>query len=455
MTPEELKVHLSSGEGISCEFKRCGDLPGNDTFETICSFSNRQGGNIFLGVEDDGSICGVNPKCALDIERNIVKKISDPNQFKPAAPVEIERVDCNEGLVIRVYVPSSSAVHSWRGTIYDRISDSDIKVRGDDQIALMYLRKQNMYSERKVFKYVGMDDFRSDLIDRMRKMATAKTAGHPWGSMNDAELLRSAKLYAKNRSTGEEGFTLAAILLVGTDDVISDVCPSYKTDAIFRRENTDRYDDRVVVKTNLLESYDELLAFSKKHLSDRFVLEGAQRVSARDVIVRELISNLLIHREYLNPFPAKLIIDREGVKTENASRTLYEGRLTLSDFNPVPKNPTIASVFSNIGLAEELGSGLRNLEKYSKLYSGKVPILEDGDIFHAYVPTEYGEESRGVDSAGVLAHSIIDRDGYVTSATLAAAAGVSTRTAQRYIKRLASAGVLAPSSDIAHGFVRG
>ena len=129
--------------------------------------------------------------------------------------------------------------------------------------------------------------------------------------------------------------------------------------------------------------------------------------------------------------------------------------MTLSDFNPVPKNPTIASVFSQIGLAEELGSGLRNLEKYSRLYSGKVPVLEDGDVFRAYVPVEYGAETRGADSARVLALSIVERDGYVTSASLAAAAGVTSRTAQRYIKKLVEDGMLAPSENMKHGYARG
>lgn len=38
-----------------------------------------------------------------------------------------------------------------------------------------------------------------------------------------------------------------------------------------------------------------------------------------------------------------------------------------------PKNPIIASLFRNIGYADQLGSGVRNLYKYSKYYSGKEP----------------------------------------------------------------------------------
>lgn len=37
----------------------------------------------------------------------------------------------------------------------------------------------------------------------------------------------------------------------------------------------------------------------------------------------------------------------------------------------------VASFFSSIGLAEELSSGVRNLEKFSMIYSSKVPTLCD------------------------------------------------------------------------------
>ena len=49
-----------------------------------------------------------------------------------------------------------------------------------------------------------------------------------------------------------------AILLFGKDNSIMSVLPQHKTDAIFRVENKDRYDDRDVVITNLIDSYDRL-----------------------------------------------------------------------------------------------------------------------------------------------------------------------------------------------------
>lgn len=70
-------------------------------------------------------------------------------------------------------------------------------------------------------------------------------------------------------------------MLLGKDRVISDIVPAYMTDALLRRVNVDRYDDREVIQTNLIESYEQLMEFGRKHLQDKFFLEGDQRKSLR------------------------------------------------------------------------------------------------------------------------------------------------------------------------------
>lgn len=53
---------------------------------------------------------------------------------------------------------------------------------------------------------------------------------------------------------------------------------------------------------------------------------------------------------------------------------------------PNQKNPKISAFFRTIGLADRLGSGVRNLFKYSKLYSGADPEFKEGDVFRIIVP---------------------------------------------------------------------
>jgi len=66
----------------------------------------------------------------------------------------------------------------------------------------------------------------------------------------------------------------AAIMLFGRDDVIFSVNSVYRTDAFLRKVNFDRYDDRLIVQTNLIENYYLLLQFTEKHLWDKFYLEN-------------------------------------------------------------------------------------------------------------------------------------------------------------------------------------
>lgn len=212
------------------------------------------------------------------------------------------------------------------------------------------------------------------------------TEHHPWVDMTDEEMLRSCGLILEDPETNKEGITLAAILLFGTDNRIMSVLPQHKTDAIFRVFNVDRYDDRDVVITNLIESYDRLMEFGKKHLNDVFTLDGFQRISARDKILREIISNLLMHRDFSSGYVPKLVIERDKITTENANLAHGHGNLNLKTFKPFAKNLPIAKVFREIGLADELGSGMRNSYKYTKMYSGGEPVFTEADVFTTVIP---------------------------------------------------------------------
>jgi len=219
-------------------------------------------------------------------------------------------------------------------------------------------------------------------------MAVSRVDNHAWADMEEEEILRSAGLIISDPDTGREGITLAAILLFGKDSTIMSVLPQYKTDAIFRVKNLDRYDDREVIITNLIDSYRRLMDFGKKHLNDIFVLDGTQSVSARDKILREIISNILAHRDYSNAYTAQFVIEGDRIFTKNSNLPHGHGELRLTEFEPFPKNPPISKVFREIGYADELGSGMRNTNKYTKLYSGGTPMFIEDNIFKIVIPME-------------------------------------------------------------------
>ena len=388
MTESEFETMLSVGEHIGVEFKRAQNGVKEDTFETVCSFLNRFGGDIFLGVEDDGTVIGIPDGAVESTIKNILNVVNNPNLLNPVFYVYSEVLDYHGKKVIRIHVPQGSDVHRYKGVCYDRVAEADVQVKTSDQIAEMYIRKRNVFTERKLFPYIKREHLRLDLLPVIRNLIYSKFAVHPWLKLSDEELLSIAGLYEEDFVTGKRAFNAAAVLLLGRDDVIFSCFPAYKTDAILRKVNLDRYDDRVTVTCNLVEAYDQLMAFGAKHLLDKFYLENGSRVSLRDKILREVVGNTLIHREYSSAYPASLVINADMLKVENASKALKCGPLTPETFSPMSKNPIIARFFNQMGRADELGSGMRNLYRYVQLYSGKTPALKEGDTFITQIPLD-------------------------------------------------------------------
>lgn len=243
-------------------------------------------------------------------------------------------------------------------------------------------------------------------------------------------------------------------MLFASQQLILSVLPCHKTDAIFRVVNVDRYDDRDVVLSNLIDSYDRLMEFGKKHLNDLFVLDGIISVSARDHILREIISNTLAHRDYSSRFPARIVITADAITVENSNLAHGYGELELSKFKPFSKNPSISKVFREIGLADELGSGMRNTYKYTMLYSQTEPIFEEGDIFKTIIPltsaatikvggnaleTQSGTRNGTQNSEETVIHQLeelIRSNNSITREEISQKLNIGVRSVTRYVKRI-------------------
>ena len=284
--------------------------------------------------------------------------------------------------MLHVFVPESSQVHRYKNNIYIRRHDSDLNITNNqEEVRRLYNQKSSSYSENKIFKAVTMDDLREDLFEYVRKVVTIGNADHSWSSMDNKTMLRSMGLFQKDLNSGEEGFTLACILLFGKDDIIRSAVPAFKMDLIKRVENKDRYDDRDIFTTNLIESYTRAMQFIEKHLPSPFYLEKDRRIDLRNIIFREIIANALVHKEYLGAEPTRIVIEEDKIYTENSNKPYINGLITMDNTVSHPKNPTITKVFRELGLVEELGSGFNRLFHYAKIYTGNDPIIEDLPIF--------------------------------------------------------------------------
>ena len=132
------------------------------------------------------------------------------------------------------------------------------------------------------------------------------------------------------------------------------------------------------------------------------------------------------------------------------------GALDLLKFEPFPQNPVISKVLIEIGLADELGSGMRNTYKYTQLYSGENPLFEEGDIFRTIIPLKkiatqkVGGNNVAHDVAQGVVHDVahdkialaefikekVRSNDRITRKAIADEAGVSVKTIERAIKEI-------------------
>ncbi len=382
-----IKELIQQGEGISVEFKRCSRKLPDSFFETVCAFLNRNGGTVLLGVSDDKKIEGVPTDIIEDICKSIANLSNNPQKLYPTFLLSPIIVDYEGVKLITVYVPSSSQVHRTVLRYYDRSVDGDYELRTDEQIKALYTRKNNLFSENTIYPYLFETDFEPGIVMRVRQMIRNNRSNHPWNDLSNEDFFRTSGLYRSDLATGKEGFTLAALLLFGKSEAIQSAIPHYKVDALLRIKDLDRYDDRENIRCNLVDMYDKLMQFIEKHLPDKFYLEGNLRISLRDKIFREVIANILIHREYSNAFPTLFCIYKNYAEAMNANKPRLHGVLTPHNLLPYPKNPTIAQIFTQMGRSEELGTGIRNVFKYSKAYSGSDKVVfSEEDVFITQIP---------------------------------------------------------------------
>ena len=379
---------FGSRENLALEFKAAArDLPKN-FFETVCAFLNLDGGLIILGVADDGGVTGIAPDVVERLKSEIASLSNNPGKLDPPCLLFPHAEEIGGKWVIKVQVPVSSQVHRTAGCVFLRSEEGDYRITDLNRIAGLVNRKLSFFTEQRVLPYLEMADLRPDIFEKARELMRRRSPQHPWAGLAPDELLRIAGFVRKDVFTGKNGYTLAAALMFGTDEIIQSVAPGYKFDALLRRRDTDRYDDRLIVRTNLVDAFDLLMGFVEKHLDDPFYLEGTSSISLRARIFRELVANIIAHREYTSVAPATMIIYSDRVEFKNPNIPHGRGPIDPAHFTPYPKNPTLCKFLIQLGRYEELGSGVNNVTKYLPFYApgaGSPSFIED-DMFTALVP---------------------------------------------------------------------
>lgn len=174
ITVERLKEILAQGESTEVEFKRSRDSLARSVYESICAFLNRRGGHIVLGVNDDGTIEGINPGVVQQQLDTLAKDLNNPQIFSPTTYVAFDKIEIEGKWLIYGYVPISTQGHSYNGKFFDRNQDGDFELRSSSQKANLFIRKGAIHTEEIIFPYITLNDLDESAFHKLRALVSIK-----------------------------------------------------------------------------------------------------------------------------------------------------------------------------------------------------------------------------------------------------------------------------------------
>ncbi len=382
MTTDKFIALTRKGEDTRIEYKTCTEEISESLYESVCSLLNHSGGQILVGVKNDGTILGVNPDKIEQLRTDIVNCINNPELFLPC-PYFTPRIMEVEGKkVIQLDIPCGQYVYRFKGRYWDRNDDADIDVTDQPELLLSIFERKNPHLfEERIVEGLTMEHLDAKTFQYCRNILATIQPSHSWLQMTNEELLLSAHLARKDGVKLQLKY--AALILFGTEDAITELIPRYRFEAMFHMctyaqyndmtQFPSRYDDRRTIRQNLIQVYDQLGAFVERYLPDKFYLPAntMQRQNLRWDLFREIVGNICVHTDFSSGYACFFHVFKDRVVTKNPTRLLPEipeGKLTIQQLSNYTKNPLLVRVFHELNWAEDLGSGTRNILRYAPLY---------------------------------------------------------------------------------------
>ena len=346
--------------------------------KVICSFLNRDGGQLVIGVEEGQKVVGVQSaeKTAQDLQHFIVSEIVP----EPAVSVDIQAVGKKELLVVSVW-QGTNQPYIYQGGVYLRVSNTTLQADTKQLAALIHNESvRNQRWESKSAIEVDLDDI--DLMEVKNCIAEAKSGGREQDvPENPLRFLEKYGLY-KNGD-----FTNAAVILFGKAPV--KYFPQVRVRlSVF---NTDKTGDKLlydkVFEGNLFNSIQQItdffdLAYGVSSSFDTSSWKRTDKQAFPRLAIREAILNAFIHRDYssfssriaINIYPEKLQISSYGSLPKGISiKSLSVDHLSI------PVNPTLAHVFFLRNWIELIGIGTVKMISQCKDLGFKVPVWNQKD----------------------------------------------------------------------------
>ncbi len=454
MTFEDLINDIANYESADLEFKSAkGGLP-QSMWETYSSFANTQGGVIYLGVKEKNhhfSVDGLTRDQIEDYKKLLWDGLN--NRQKTSHNLlemedDIEALETTDGWVLRINVPRADLtvrpiyINRNREAVYKRKNEGDYLCQ-DKDIRRMYAESNilEVSQDSGILKGFSFEnDIDPQSFREYRQIFADRKASHPWASLPDLEFLNKLGGYRVDKRTGEEGLTIAGMLMFGKyDSIVDEACiPSFFPDY---REYLDpdpnaRWSNRIYPdgtwEANLFQFFRRVYNRLQHALPSPFALKAGMRIedSPTHVALREGFANSLIHCDYT--VNASLITEKHRTKFvfSNPGSLLISLDQYFRGGESVCRNRALQKMFMMIGYAEKAGSGADKIWSGWKEGNFRIPsiIERDGrvilemplvDILSEDVKDvllkRFGESVLKIDHNKLIALATCASDGFVTN----------------------------------------
>lgn len=373
---EEIEALRESSE-IECK-KASGSLP-KSFWETYSSFANSYGGIVYFGLTEniDGSFTASGVDKPDFILQQMWDCLNNPEKvnLNILSPSNVSVIKVNGLDVIKIIIPRANRRqkpiyinNNPKVGCYIRQHGGDYRAT-EEVLQRMWSEKGHESRDSQILIGFDLSDLDLSTLRTYRQMFQNRQPEHAFNTLDDIEFLRALSAWKKERLTGQEGLTVAGLLVFGKYQSIREQFSSYHLDYIERPDASieRRYLDRVTLdgswSGNLFDFYLKIIKKLTIDLKVRFQLEGDRRKEEDKVheALREALVNTLAHADY-NGRASILIVKRPdmfGFRNPGLMRIPLE--LAIEGGESDCRNSIVHDMFRMVGLSEKLGSGLRKI----------------------------------------------------------------------------------------------
>lgn len=365
VTPDELLNLIAAGESFTLEFKRGGrsDMSDNDIVDAVICMANGDGGQILLGVEDDGTITGAEARHGATTSPHRLQAMILNRTDGPLA-TSIDLIEVDDRAVVVINVPKVSVPVGSKTGKYLRRS---LRVDGRPECVAYPLHEMlsvGLTAQGRDYaaapaRGATVGDLDPAEFDRFRQLCADGKGDRTLADLSNEEILRSLRLVLPEH---QNELTLGAILLFGSTDALQRFVPT--AEAVFHEFRGAAITASETLRLPLLRCAERLYELIDVRNSEQELIVGIHRIGVPRIprgAVRESIANALVHRDYseLGPVAVQLTEEQFRVRSPGGLPAGITLQNILDDSKP--RSPILAEAFKRAGLVDRAGRGIREM----------------------------------------------------------------------------------------------